>query len=94
MADPTDEELSAIEAEKAEEAMHRQLPADPPAGFDMGMGHATAPDDMRYGRLKVVGWLPRREYERHGAEEAFLRRGVRFETLFYTARFWCAGVYE
>lgn len=91
--------MAALEAEEETEAMEKQFPTPEPAGFDMGMGHVSAPEVAQYGRLTVVNRTARvchtgEPVSRSAAAAIFEARGINYDSLFYTARFWCAGRYE
>lgn len=76
------------------DALRAQLPAPDATGFDSAL-HEYPPDDVHYGRLKVVGWLAAGDgIDKAKACAIFTARGLRYESVFSTARFWCAGVYQ
>ena len=76
-----------------------QLPAAGHRAFDMGMGDSGLPLDQTYGKLTVVNRTAAKtadgeDVPYHTAREVFQARGIRYDTVFCTARFWCAGVFE
>lgn len=97
ITEPPIEELQTIEDEEAVEAMTRQFPAETAPAFDMGRDQ-VAPADATYGRPTVVGRVARAGSDgpvmRSEAKDILDGRGIRYEKLFYTARYWVAVVYS
>jgi hypothetical protein len=71
-----------------------QLPEAPARGYD-GARDDAPPDSIDYGRRKVIGWIPfSPDIDKAKACTIFTARGVRYDDVFATVRFWCAAVFE
>ena len=92
---PTQAELDDIESTDAAEDLRRQLPKQLDLQFDMARGHDAPPENAAYGRPKIVHRLKNQQaMPRDEAERILAERGIEYEELFYTARYWCAVVFE
>lgn len=92
---PTDSELETIEEQLAADELRAQLPATETAAFDMGRGDEAPRAEPTYGKRRVVGRVATGGgMNRENAERILHERGVVWEEVFQTARWWTAVVYE
>ncbi len=88
---------TSIWADKSfdDEELRSQFPAAPKPGFDMGLGDDSPPDDQTYGRQRRVGLTAGGPgVKRAAAKAIFDGRGIKYDRMFRTARWWVAVTFE
>ena len=73
----------------------QQFPQTPKPVYHEGMGDLEPDAEPVYGRPRIVyrvANIP--PVTRDEAEKQAMRKGIKFESFYPTARFWCFVVYE
>ncbi len=72
----------------------QQFPEHYRSPYEEALGDDEPVPEPQYGKCRVVSWIPQYGVSHEEAVQKFTDRGVKFEHVFQTARYWCAAVYE